>query len=86
MIAGDVKVIKFCIHCNEVGANTCDWLPIIYQTPEFGAVAVLPLIAREGIFFSLLAREQESCRRKKKKEGKKRNITSVFPYVTRKPL
>lgn len=38
MIAGsaDVKVIKFCIHCNEVDTNTCDWLPIIYQAVEVG--------------------------------------------------
>lgn len=34
MIAVDVKVIKFCIHCNEIDTNTCNWLPIIYQSTE----------------------------------------------------
>lgn len=52
MIAGDVKVIKFCIHCNEVETNTCDWLPIIYQTTEVGW-CYFALDSERGDFSSL---------------------------------
>lgn len=67
MIAGctDVKVIKFCIHCNEVDTNTYDWLPIIYQTTEVG-LCYFALDTERGDFF--LAWEQESRRRKERKE------------------
>ena len=52
MIAGDVKVIKFCIHCNEVETNTRDWLPIIYQTTEVGC-CYFALDSERGDFSSL---------------------------------
>lgn len=67
MIAGcaDVKVIKFCIHCNEVDTNTCDWLPIIYQTIEVG-LCYFALDPERGDIF--LAWEQESGRRRERKE------------------
>lgn len=48
----DVKVIKFCIHCNEVDTNTCDWLPIIYQTTEVG-LCYFALDTERGDFSSL---------------------------------
>lgn len=65
MIAGDVKVIKFCIHCNEVGTNTCDWLPIIYQTIAVG-LCYFALDTQRGDF---------SWRRKERKE------TSLFVFL-----
>lgn len=52
MIAGDVKVIKSCIHCNEVETNTRDWLPIIYQTTEVGS-CYFALDSERGDFSSL---------------------------------
>lgn len=47
MIAGDGRVIKICIHCNEVGTNTCHWLPIIHHNTEVG----FALNTEEGVFF-----------------------------------
>lgn len=75
MIAGDVKVIKFCIHRNEVGTNKCDWLPIIYQTTEVGS-CYFALDTERGDFF--LAWEQESWRRKEREKKKKKRSLFVF--------
>lgn len=82
MIAGNVKVIKFCIHRNEVGTNTCDWLPIIYQTTEVGS-CYFALDTERGDFF--LAWEQESWRRKEREKKKKKHHFLSF-CVTHKQL
>lgn len=63
MIAGDGRVIKICIHCNEVGTNTCHWLPIIHHNTEVG----FALNTEEGLlfFFFGLGSERRSAEEEK---------------------
>lgn len=71
----DVKVIKFCIHCNEVDTNTCDWLPIIYQTIEVG-FCYFALDPERGDFPSLGNKRAEGERK-----GKKQSLFLLLQHM-----
>lgn len=73
---GNVKVIKFCILCNEVGTGKCNCLPVIYQTIEVSKCCfaldiergdfILHFRTREGESFCATCEQSLVCRRRLK--------------------